>query len=307
MSSSWYEGFQVETDPFVLEADLEVSLDEKWISLAKHLINENNDKKKELIAQFRTLIEADDFLKNQEGENLRRDSYLTRFLRAGNWNPTNSLEVLRAYSSLGGEYTKYVSRAIPTRLDDVWKSHINTMTEKRDKYGRRIYIFRLGHWDPDTVSLEDFYASAYVLLEMVAREVKTQIAGITVINDVSGFGFRHLRCLGLEQMKCIIAFMNGAFPIWFRRLHIVNNPRLFGVLYNIAKPFLTDRVTENIVFHGSNLSTLHEEVGREMLPHSLGGTAGHQLDNRAAVEAAKKLDDYFQNHVQNILSQLQEK
>ena len=71
--------------------------------------------RKELIAQFRTLIEADDFLKNQEGENLRRDSYLTRFLRAGNWNPTNSLEVLRAYSSLGGEYTKYVSRAIPTR------------------------------------------------------------------------------------------------------------------------------------------------------------------------------------------------
>ena len=26
--------------------------------------------------------------------------------------------------------------------------------------------------------------------------------------------------------------------------------RLFGVLYNIAKPFLTDRVKDNIVFHG---------------------------------------------------------
>ena len=30
------------------------------------------------------------------------------------------------------------------RLDSVWKSYINTMTEKRDKFGRRIYIFRLG-------------------------------------------------------------------------------------------------------------------------------------------------------------------
>ena len=60
---------------------------------------------------------------------------------------------------------------------------------------------------------------------MVAREVKTQIAGVTVVNDVSGFGFRHLRYLGLEQMKCIIAFMNGAFPIWFRKIHVVNNPR----------------------------------------------------------------------------------
>ena len=51
----------------------------------------------------------------------------------------------------------------------------------------------LGQWDPETVPVEDFYASAYVLMELVAREVKTQIAGVTVVNDVSGFGFKHMR------------------------------------------------------------------------------------------------------------------
>ena len=51
------------------------------------------------------------------------------------------------------------------------------------------------------------------------------MAGLTVINDVTGLGWRHLRCLGLEQMKAIVAFMNGAFPIWVRRIHIVNQPR----------------------------------------------------------------------------------
>ena len=51
----------------------------------------------------------------------------------------------------------------------------------------------LGQWDPDTVPVEEFYASAYVLMELVAREVKTQIAGVTVVNDVSGFGFKHIR------------------------------------------------------------------------------------------------------------------
>ena len=94
------------------------------------------------------------------------------------------------------------------RLDRVWRNHLNTMTEKRDKFGRRAYIFRLGmivdsnhgichvfpgQWDPATVPVEEFYASAYVLLELVAREVKTQIAGVTVVNDVSGFGFKHMR------------------------------------------------------------------------------------------------------------------
>ena len=45
MSLSPYEGFKVETDPFVIEADLEVDLDDKWTSLAQHLLNETNDKK----------------------------------------------------------------------------------------------------------------------------------------------------------------------------------------------------------------------------------------------------------------------
>ena len=45
MSLSPYEGFKVETDPFVIEADLEIDLDDKWTSLAQHLLNETNDKK----------------------------------------------------------------------------------------------------------------------------------------------------------------------------------------------------------------------------------------------------------------------
>jgi len=41
-----------------------------------------------------------------------------------------------------------------------------------------------------------------------------------------------------------------------------------------------------------------------MLPRDLGGTDGDHLDNKAAVDAAKKLDQYFQNHVENILTKL---
>ena len=40
-----YEGFKVETDPFILEADKEVELGQNWFSLAQHLVNEKIDKK----------------------------------------------------------------------------------------------------------------------------------------------------------------------------------------------------------------------------------------------------------------------
>jgi len=91
------------------------NLDQKWFSLAQHLLNETTDKKEELIAQFRVLIEKDGFLQKQKEDQLKCDAYLTRFLRAGAWDPQKSLEVLRAYSSLGKEYTNYVSRALPTK------------------------------------------------------------------------------------------------------------------------------------------------------------------------------------------------
>ena len=91
------------------------------------------------------------------------------------------------------------------------------------------------------MSVEDYYASAYVLFQLVAREVKTQIAGLTVVNDISGFGFKHMRwehkmslelifsfysrVIGVEQIRCIAAFMAGSLPLWFNKIHVVNHPR----------------------------------------------------------------------------------
>lgn len=293
--------FAVEKDGFTVEADVEEGIDERWCSLAENLLGEKKSQKESLVQKFKQAIEQDSYLKTLKSTSISMDNgYLTRFLRAGSWDVDAALEVLRSYSNLGKEYTEYVSRAIPSKLDRVWSNHLNTMTEKRDKFGRRVYIFRLGQWDPDTVPVEEFYASAYVLLELVAREVKTQIAGVTVVSDVSGFGFKHLRVIGLEQIRCIAAFMTGSFPLWFNRIHVINHPRLFNILFNMIKPFLNDRMKDNIVFHGNDLLSLHQEVCPELLPADLGGSG--DLDNSAVVAAAKKIDNYYQEHVKSALA-----
>ena len=76
-------------------------------------------------------------------------------------------------------------------------------------FWRRVLILRLGEdeyliymkttrtfpgkWDPDTIPVEQFFASTFVLLEMLTKEVKTQIAGLTMVIDVQGFSFKHIR------------------------------------------------------------------------------------------------------------------
>ena len=50
--------------------------------------------------------------------------------------------------------------------------------------------------------------------------------------------------------------------------HVVNAPRIFDLVFSIFKPFLSEYTRESIKFH-SSLDTLHEDVGKEILPEVL--------------------------------------
>ena len=161
------------------------------------------------------------------------------------------------------------TRIIHLRLDKVWSAQLNTVCKSRDKFGRRVVILNLGKWDPSKIPVEDWFASTYVLLEVLTREVKTQIAGLTVILNCEGFSFTHirfriivtikgvitfncclLRHLGVDEVRLASAFLSGSFPLWVRRIHFVNQPKIFEILMKVVKPFLTETAKDVLVFHG---------------------------------------------------------
>ena len=95
-----------------------------------------------------------------------------------------------------------------TRLDHVWSALVNSVSEMRDKFGRRVVILKLGEvlltrtteikffigkWDPDLIPVEEWFASTFVMLEVLTKESKTQIAGLTMLLDCQGFSFNHIR------------------------------------------------------------------------------------------------------------------
>ena len=133
-------------------------------------------------------------------------------------------------------------------------------------------------WDPDKIALQDLFCAGYMLCEMVVREEETQvftwrtnpcavtkfvfhslnaqIAGIVSITDASGFGFKHLRAIGLEDGKNMVkfnvvlqnsfqtkniymklqllrifslkaSFFNVSFPLYMRQTHVLHAPRFF--------------------------------------------------------------------------------
>ena len=86
-----------------------------------------------------------------------------------------------------------MSAGTPCELEVVWREKLLCVPEERDQHGRRVFIIRLGHWDPANISTNLFFTAAFTLFELIALEEKTQIAGVTVVADIRGFGLKHLK------------------------------------------------------------------------------------------------------------------
>ena len=136
------------------------------------------------------------------------NEFLLKFLRAGNHDVRYAGQILVNYLNqfnIGPKYSKNSTNMEVIRR--VYEDQIGALLPHRDKYGRRIYFYRPGKWNPDTVALEDVFCAGYMLCEAAAREPMSQVCGVTVICDASNFGFKQLRQFGIDDIKAFSTFM----------------------------------------------------------------------------------------------------
>ena len=79
--------------------------------------------------------------------------------------------------------------------------------------------------------------------------------------------------------------------MWFHQIHVINAPRVFQMLYSMAKPFLHQRTTDAIMFH-ADYNCLYQHVDKEILPNEYGGSAG-KFDNTESSKAVYEMLEFF--------------
>lgn len=120
---------------------------------------------------------------------------------------------------------------------------------------------------------------------------------ISGIFDLEGLSLNHVWYVTPSVVKRILAMMvvssqhlfgsfiklhNSSFcafskclqtslPLRVNAIHIVNNNWAFDMAFQIFKPFLSERMRERIFIHGSDMSSLHEHIGKGHLPTKYGG------------------------------------
>ena len=53
------------------------------------------------------------------------------------------------------------------------------------------------------MAFHEIFTNGFMLAMVMAREAKTQVAGVTVVCDAAGFTFKHLRSLAITDMKLL--------------------------------------------------------------------------------------------------------
>lgn len=61
------------------------------------------------------------------------------------------------------------------------------------------------------------------------------------------------------------------FPAKFKAIHFIAQPWYVDIALAVIKPFLNSKTCERFHLHGTNLSTLHDCLAKDILPPELGG------------------------------------
>lgn len=270
-------------------------LDQKYKDLAEMYFGETDENREKRILELREKVmsTSPELLHNMPGNG---NDFLLMLLRSGNFEVDAAINMLKNYIKLLTSGRKYFELAFDEgspKIKQSYNQRIQSLLPSRDKFGRRVLLFSLGLWNPDVLQFSEIFSSGYMLAEMAAQEEKTQIAGMTVICDCAGFGFKQFTSISLTDLKYAAMLAQDHFPMWFRGIHLMNCPRLSYVMYQMVKPMLNQRIRDAIVFHNSNES-LHKYVDKEILPQELGGDTG-KISNEESSKAVLEMPHLFRD------------
>uniref|UniRef100_T1P7W3 CRAL/TRIO domain protein n=1 Tax=Musca domestica TaxID=7370 RepID=T1P7W3_MUSDO len=119
-------------------------------------------------------------------------------------------------------------------------------------------------------------------------------AGDVHISDMSCHSMAHMRRMSLRILRTMLKFVQEAYPVRIKAIHMVNCPSYMNNILAFLRPFVSKRVFELMHFHTSGIESLYEFIPQDMLPEEYGGTAGKLEDFKAQfLEKVMEKRDYL--------------
>ncbi|XP_049821830.1 clavesin-2-like [Aethina tumida] len=254
--------------PNEVKAELNLGeMSEELIQYAKENINEDPATKCQVVSDFRDMI----FARGECTPHRTDDEYLLKFLRCRNFVIERAHRLICNYYDFKEDNPEFFEGVNLSKLFKMGEHDILSVPPYRDQLGRRLLLYRIGNWDPELFTPVNIFQATLLILELAILEPQFQIVGGVCIFDLGGLTMQQVFYMSPSIAHKVIQIMVTCFPVNLKAVHIVNQPWIFDIVYNIFKPFIDERMKERIFFHGDDMESLHKHIDPKHLPERYGG------------------------------------
>lgn len=206
------------------------------------------------------------------------DQFLLRFLRARNFCVPRAHRLLVNYCRLrevdaqeSGDDPQCTRSPLIELARTLGEHGVIAIPPHLDLGGRRLLVFRPGKWRPDECGVEALLRATLACLELGVLEPRAQLLGGVCIFDLDGLRLEHALKVTPQVARRVVDLMSTSFPLRVHAVHVVRAPWPFRLAWRAFRPLVDGERRARLHLHGADLGTLHQHVGRDCLPVSLGG------------------------------------
>ncbi|CAH1117990.1 unnamed protein product [Phaedon cochleariae] len=253
------------SSPFALNTG---HLDAETVAQAEKELRETLELRAQAFTELRALLKDDSTIFFADD-----DETLTIFLRPCKWYAQSAYELMKRISLFKDKHKAIIDNLLPEDEKVAFTEHkvVNVLTN-RDHKGRRILIVNAGAtWDPSKVTSDQIFRMFYLIHEAAVLEQETQVKGVVVIMDYDDMGMKQVKGLGPAFSMLLLSFIQEAMPLRLKEVHMVKQPFIFNMVWQLFKPFVKQKLKGRIFFHGSKMSSLHKHLDPSHLPKDYGG------------------------------------
>lgn len=244
------------------------SLSDASKALALEQLRETPENVKAGIEELRELLKNDDTIHYRDD-----DEFLMIFLRPCKFYAKSAHALMQSIAKFRETHSNLLKDLVPEDEKDAFINHnvVNVLTE-RDHLGRRVLVVNAGGtWDTSKVTADQLFRIFFLIHEAAILEPETQVNGVVVIMDFEGLSTKQVMALSPSFSLKLLSFIQEAMPLRLKEVHMVKQPFIFNLVWNIFKPFIKEKLKKRIFFHGSKMPSLHKHMLPSHLPKNYGG------------------------------------
>uniref|UniRef100_A0A336KMD3 CSON013388 protein n=1 Tax=Culicoides sonorensis TaxID=179676 RepID=A0A336KMD3_CULSO len=236
--------------------------------IALNYLREDENIRTQALEQFREWITKDPNIKN-----CRLDStFLLKFMRTKKYNISLAYSILKEYLSVFRLYPRWFEKISvdDQLLLDFFMDGVLIPLPDRDEDGCQIIIYNLKNMNLDKFCSQEFYRLQVLVYHIFFEDHETQIAGVNVCINFTGFDMKRLAMFSLIDFSNFGRIVRHAIPIRLAKLNFINMSKYYKPFYEVVMSLMTPKLKKRVHSY-KNFKDLKKVMDLSILPKEFGG------------------------------------